>query len=115
MLDGPFRAISGIGRPVRLDKSTRRNTRFFLESGRWSAPIVMWSGTGESFPRLWSMRGRKRSLIIPLVLLVVAQGESNMPSTINLYQIGVWFCVGFFTGAGWAIAAVIVGRIFAHV
>jgi hypothetical protein len=29
----------------------------------------------------------------------------NMPSTINLYQIGVWFCVGFFTGAGWAIAA----------
>jgi|BarGraNGADG00212_1021973.scaffolds.fasta_scaffold272991_1 hypothetical protein len=23
-----------------------------------------------------------------------------MPSTINLYQIGVWFCVGFFTGAG---------------
>jgi len=35
-----------------------------------------------------------------------------MPSTINLYQIGVWFCVGFFTGAGWAIAALIVGRIF---
>jgi hypothetical protein len=28
-----------------------------------------------------------------------------MPSTINLYEIGVWFCVGFFTGAGWAIAA----------
>jgi hypothetical protein len=24
-----------------------------------------------------------------------------MPSTVNLYQIGVWFCVGFFTGAGW--------------
>jgi hypothetical protein len=43
------------------------------------------------------------------------QGESNMPTTINLYQIGVWFCVGFFTGAGWAIAAVIVGRIFAHI
>ena len=38
-----------------------------------------------------------------------------MPSTINLYQIGVWFCVGFFTGAGWAIASVIVGRIFSHV
>ncbi len=32
-----------------------------------------------------------------------------MPSTINLYQIGVWFCVGFFTGAGWAIAAWLVG------
>jgi hypothetical protein len=38
-----------------------------------------------------------------------------MPSTINLHQIGVWFCVGFFVGAGWAIAAVIVGRIFAHI
>jgi hypothetical protein len=28
-----------------------------------------------------------------------------MPSKIDLYQIGVWFSVGFFTGAGWAIAA----------
>jgi hypothetical protein len=37
-----------------------------------------------------------------------------MPSTINLQQIGVWFCVGFFTGAGWAIAAWLVGRIFSH-
>ena len=68
---------------------------------------------------LKAMRGlpswRNVGLIIPLVLLVVAQGESNMPSKINLYQIGVWFCVGFFTGAGWAISAVIVGRIFAHV
>ena len=27
-----------------------------------------------------------------------------MPSTVNLYLIGVWFCVGFFTGAGWAVA-----------
>ena len=40
---------------------------------------------------------------------------SNMPSTINLYQIGVWFCVGFFTGAGWAVAAVLVGRILSAV
>ena len=39
------------------------------------------------------------------------QEEYNMPSTINLYQIGVWFCVGFFTGAGWAIAAWLIGRI----
>jgi hypothetical protein len=38
-----------------------------------------------------------------------------MPSTVNLYLIGVWFCVGFFTGAGWAIASVIVGRVFAHI
>ena len=34
-----------------------------------------------------------------------------MPSTINLQLIGVWFRVGFFTGAGWAIAAWLVGRI----
>jgi hypothetical protein len=34
-----------------------------------------------------------------------------MPSTINLHLIGVWFCVGFFTDAGWAIAAWLVARI----
>jgi hypothetical protein len=28
------------------------------------------------------------------------RGASKMPSKIDLYQIGVWFCVGFFTGAG---------------
>ena len=33
-----------------------------------------------------------------------------MPSKINLYQIGGWFCVGFFTNAGWAVA-LLVGRI----
>src|SRR5512135_1319784 len=38
-----------------------------------------------------------------------------MPSKIDLYQIGVWFCVGFFTGAGWAIAAWLVGRIFSAI
>ena len=38
-------------------------------------------------------------------------GATNMPSTVNLYAIGVWFCVGFFTGAGWAIAASLVGRV----
>ena len=38
-----------------------------------------------------------------------------MPSKINLYQIGVWFCVGFFTGAGWAIAGWLVGRILSVV
>ena len=37
-----------------------------------------------------------------------------MPSTVNLYLIGVWFCVGFFTGAGWALAAWLVGRILSH-
>jgi hypothetical protein len=34
-----------------------------------------------------------------------------MPSTVTLYQIGVWFCVGFFTGVGWSLAAVIVARL----
>jgi hypothetical protein len=48
-------------------------------------------------------------------LIRVTTGKIHMPSTINLYQIGVWFCVGFFTGAGWAIAAWLVGRIFSYV
>ena len=34
-----------------------------------------------------------------------------MPSTINLQLILIWFCVGFFTGAGWAVATLLVGRI----
>jgi hypothetical protein len=38
-----------------------------------------------------------------------------MPSTVNPYLIGVWFCVGFFTGAGWAVAAWLVGRILSYV
>lgn len=35
-----------------------------------------------------------------------------MPSTVSLYECGVWFCVGFFTGLGWAIASWLVGRVF---
>lgn len=35
-----------------------------------------------------------------------------MPSAITLQFILVWFCVGFFTGFGWALAAWLVGRIF---
>jgi hypothetical protein len=38
-----------------------------------------------------------------------------MPSTVNVYLIGVWFCVGFFTGTGWAVAAWLVGRILSIV
>jgi hypothetical protein len=40
-----------------------------------------------------------------------------MPTKIDIYQIGVWFCVGFFTSAGWALAAWLVGRIlgFTHI
>jgi hypothetical protein len=44
-------------------------------------------------------------------LIHATLGGSKMPTTVSLYLIGVWFCVGFFTGAGWAIAAWIVGRI----
>jgi hypothetical protein len=46
-----------------------------------------------------------------ILLSYQSSGEFNMPSTVNLYLIGVWFCVGFFTGAGWAVAAWLVGRI----
>jgi hypothetical protein len=34
-----------------------------------------------------------------------------MPTTITLYQIGVWLCVGFFTGLGWALGTLLVARI----
>lgn len=34
-----------------------------------------------------------------------------MPTTVTLQLIGVWFCVGFFTGFGWALAGWIVGRL----
>jgi hypothetical protein len=38
-----------------------------------------------------------------------------MPVTISLYSIGVWFCVGFFTGCGWALGQWIVGRVLSRV
>ncbi len=38
-----------------------------------------------------------------------------MPDTISLYAIGVWFCVGFFTGSGWALAAWLVSRILSRI
>lgn len=34
-----------------------------------------------------------------------------MPSTITIYQVGVWFCVGLFTGGGWAAGIWLVSRI----
>ena len=34
-----------------------------------------------------------------------------MPSTISLYLVGVWVCVGLFTGAGWTLGAWIVSRL----
>jgi hypothetical protein len=53
--------------------------------------------------------------LIVVLLIRMTTGKSDMPSKINLYQIGVWVCVGFFTGAGWAFAAWLVGRIFSHI
>ena len=37
-----------------------------------------------------------------------------MPVVVTLQLVGVWFCVGFFTGLGWALANVIVSRITAR-
>jgi len=34
-----------------------------------------------------------------------------MPTTVTLYQLGVWFCVGFFAGVGWALGAWFVARL----
>src|SRR6476646_2224734 len=34
-----------------------------------------------------------------------------MPTKVNVELIVVWACVGFFTGAGWALATWLVGRI----
>jgi hypothetical protein len=39
------------------------------------------------------------------------KGEIQMPTKVNVELIIVWACVGFFTGAGWAAATWIVGRI----
>lgn len=38
-----------------------------------------------------------------------------MPSDVSLHLIGVWSCVGFFTGAGWALAVWLVNRILQKV
>jgi hypothetical protein len=35
-----------------------------------------------------------------------------MPSTVSLYAIGVWLAVGLFTGLGWAIAGLLISRLF---
>ena len=34
-----------------------------------------------------------------------------MPMTISVYAVGVWFFVGFATGAGWALGTAVVARI----
>jgi hypothetical protein len=32
------------------------------------------------------------------------KGDIQMPTKVNVELIVVWACVGFFTGAGWALA-----------
>lgn len=34
-----------------------------------------------------------------------------MPSTISAKQIGVWFCVGLFIGAGWTVAVIAINAL----
>ena len=36
-----------------------------------------------------------------------------MPATISLFQIGVWFCVGFFTACGWGLGLWLVASVTA--
>jgi hypothetical protein len=36
---------------------------------------------------------------------LLKEGQIQMPTKVNLELIIVWFCVGFFVGAGWAVAA----------
>jgi hypothetical protein len=54
-------------------------------------------GAAGALPGLWSRSGRPTD---------PCNHRENLtcppPST---HLIGVWFCVGFFTGAGWAVAA----------
>ena len=37
-----------------------------------------------------------------------------MPSTITIQLIGIWFCVGFFTLCGWALAIGLINRLLAR-
>jgi len=37
-----------------------------------------------------------------------------MPQIIDLYLIGVWFCVGFFTGLGWTLGTWVMSRALSH-
>jgi hypothetical protein len=34
-----------------------------------------------------------------------------MPVSISVLEVAIWLAVGFFTGAGWALGAWLVGRI----
>lgn len=38
--------------------------------------------------------------------------ETCMPTTVSMYQCGVWFCVGLFLSLGWSLGNVIISRLF---
>jgi hypothetical protein len=40
-----------------------------------------------------------------------AARSASMPVTVTIWLILVWFCVGFFAGLGWHLAAWVIGRI----
>jgi hypothetical protein len=88
-------------------------------SAPWRSSVRCW--ISRPYPIIANLAFRWRSIRATLADPRDDKGtrdsreETNMPSTINLYQIGVWFCVGFFTGAGWAVAAVLVGRLLSAV
>jgi hypothetical protein len=54
---------------------------------------------------------RERGFFVLIALNCLIAARWTMPSTINAQLISVWFCVGFFTGAGWATAGWLVGRV----
>ena len=53
----------------------------------------------------------QRTLCGVVLLGLYKEGQIQMPTKVNLELIIVWFCVGFFVGAGWAVATWLVSRI----
>jgi hypothetical protein len=53
----------------------------------------------------------QRTLCEVVLFGLLKEGQIQMPTKVNLELIIVWFCVGFFVGAGWAVAAWLVSRI----
>lgn len=49
--------------------------------------------------------------LVAVVSLARAYSEAAMPTDLTPYAALVWLCVGFFTGLGWAVAALLVARL----